>query len=78
MSYKVHIDEQGTAYPQFYCDVCREPITDLILANTVFQAEMPGNTIHCHKSCDHVTKEEGYNNWHDLTSDVVWLLKRYG
>jgi hypothetical protein len=29
MSYKVTIDEHGTAYPQFYCDVCRRPIEAL-------------------------------------------------
>jgi hypothetical protein len=34
--------------------------------------------IHDHKECDHRAKTQGYNNWHDLTSDLVWLLKRYG
>jgi hypothetical protein len=77
MSYKVTIDEHGTAYPQFYCDVCREPIEALEKGNTIFSSKIPGNTSHVHKACDK-TKPHGYDNWHDLGDDVVWLLKRYG
>jgi hypothetical protein len=77
MSYKVTIDEHGTGYPQFYCDVCRQPIETLEEGNTIFSSEIPGNTSHVHKTCDN-TKREGYNHWHDLSNDVVWLLKRYG
>jgi hypothetical protein len=78
MSYKVYIDQHGTGYPQFYCDICGEPITDLTLGNTVFRSEASSDTIHDHKECDHRAKTQGYNNWHDLTSDLVWLPKRYG
>jgi hypothetical protein len=77
MSYKVTIDEYGTAYPQFYCDVCREPIESLEEGNTIFSSKIPGNTSHVHKTCDR-TKPHGFDNWHDLSNDVVWLLKRYG
>ena len=77
MSYKVTISEHGISYPQFYCDVCREPIETLEEGNTIFSSEVPGNTAHVHKTCDK-TKQHGYNNWHDLSNDLVWLLKRYG
>lgn len=77
MSYKVTIDEHGIGYPQFYCDVCREPIETLEEGNTIFSSTIPGNTSHVHKTCDK-TRAHGYDNWHDLSSDVVWLLKRYG
>jgi hypothetical protein len=40
MSYKVTIDEYGTAYPQFYCDVCREPIEALEEGNTIFSSKV--------------------------------------
>jgi hypothetical protein len=77
MSYKVTIDEHGTAYPQFYCDVCRRPIEALEEGNTTFSSKIPGNTSHAHKACDK-SKPHGYDNWHDLSNDVVWPLKRYG
>jgi hypothetical protein len=78
MSYKVVIDKDGISYPQFYCDVCREPIETLEEGNTIFSSEIPGNTSHVHKLCSMKTKPHGYDNWHDLSNDVVWLLKRYG
>ena len=77
MSYKVVIDEHGTSYPQFYCDVCRQPIETLEQGNTIFSSQIPGNTAHVHKTCDD-TRPEGYNNWHSLSNDLIWLLKRYG
>jgi hypothetical protein len=58
MSYKVTIDEYGIAYPQFYCDVYRDPIMTLEEGNTIFSSTIPGNTSHVHKTCDR-TKVHG-------------------
>ena len=80
MSYKVTINENGVSFPKFYCDVCRKPIDDLAEGNIIFNSKIPGNTAHVHKSCERPagTKEAGYNNWHSLTSDLVYLLRNYG
>jgi hypothetical protein len=80
MSYKVTINDQGTAFPRFYCDVCRKPIEDLAEGNTIFNSEIPGNTAHVHKLCEFPagTKKAGYNNWHPLEADLVYLIRNYG
>jgi hypothetical protein len=80
MSYKVTINENGVSFPRFYCDICRKPIDDLTLGNTIFNSEIPGNTAHVHKLCELPggTKKAGYNNWHPLTADLVYLLRNYG
>src|ERR1700751_4297413 len=79
MSYKVTIDEKGISFPRFYCDVCRKPIEKLDDGNTIFSEAIPGNTAHTHKLCDAALgKGAGYNRWHSLEIDLVYLLRRYG
>jgi hypothetical protein len=58
--------------------VCREQIEDLEDGNTIFSSKIPGNTAHVHKRCDDQAREHGYDNWHDLSFDVIYLLRRYG